>query len=459
MVHQFKLAGRNIVLDTNSGSLHLVDNLAYDVIARYGDSTPEEILAEILPLYANLPEVNREEILALLSDIEDLKAKGQLFTPDPEEELAIRAKKKRPGEVKALCLHMAHSCNLTCGYCFAREGTYHGEKALMSFEVGKQALDFLRDHSGTRKNLEVDFFGGEPLLNWDVVKALVAYGRSQEKAFDKVFRFTLTTNGLSLDEEVMAFANREMDTVVLSLDGRKEVHDFFRKTPKGGGSYDLVVPKFQELVRRRRGRGYYIRGTFTSRNLDFTQDIFHMANLGFTELSMEPVVSAPTEPHALKPAHLPEIFAQYETLAMEVAKRRGTGEAFRFYHYLLDLDFGPCLHKRLIGCGSGTEYLAVTPGGALFPCHQFVGDAAYVMGDVWQGVTNTALREEMAGCTVYNRPACNDCWAKLYCGGGCAANAYHAAGNLQGIDEMGCTLFKKRLECALFLKTLEYASQ
>ncbi|MCL2588196.1 MAG: thioether cross-link-forming SCIFF peptide maturase [Oscillospiraceae bacterium] len=436
MVHRYQLAGRNYVIDTNSGAIHLVDDLAYHVIARYGTLSPEEITPEIA---------------AVLEDIETLKAAGQLFTPD-DPYRAIAAEVKRNGEIKALCLHVAHTCNLVCEYCFAREGQYHGDRALMSFEVGKQALDFLLQNSGERRNLEVDFFGGEPLLNWDVVKQLVAYGRSQEAAWNKVFRFTLTTNGMRIDDEVIDFTNREMENVVLSLDGRREVHDRFRKTTAGAGSYDTVVPKFQELVRRRAGKNYYIRGTYTRENLDFVEDILHMADLGFKELSLEPAVGPPGDAYAPSAADLPQIFAQYERLAAEMEQRHGTDQAFNFYHYTLNLDHGPCVYKRLVGCGSGTEYLAVTPWGELFPCHQFVGDAAYSMGDVWQGVTNTTKRDELSSLSVYNRPDCTDCWARLYCGGGCAANAQHVSGDVRGTDTMGCAMFKKRLECAIALQ-------
>jgi len=434
-------------MDTNSGAIHRVDDLAFDVIAHYETHSPEEIEAEMGRRY---PEVDSGETRALLQEIEDLKTAGQLFSSDrPYRELASRVKGK--GEVKALCLHVAEGCDLDCAYCFARAGARQGDHGLMSFEVGKQALDFLIANSGERRNLEVDFFGGEPLLNWDVVKALVDYGRSQETEHGKRFRFTLTTNGMGLNDEVIDFVNREMETVVLSLDGRREVHDRFRKTPSGAGSYDTVVPKFQELVRRRGGRNYYIRGTFTRENLDFATDILHMADLGFTELSMEPAVGPPGDPYAIGEADLPAVFAEYERLTAEMARRRGTAEAFRLYHFTLELDGGPCVHKRLVGCGSGTEYLAVTAKGDLYPCHQFVGDVAYVMGDVWQGVTNLVAREALSGLSVYNRPDCTDCWARLYCGGGCAANAYHAAGEVSGIDAVGCGMFRKRLECGVVL--------
>jgi uncharacterized protein len=447
MIHQYKLAGRNIVLDTNSGAIHLVDDLAFDAIAGYESLDPPALTANLSERY---PEIRPDEIRALLADIEALKAAGQLFTPD-EPYRSIAEEVDHAQEIKALCLHVAHTCNLTCAYCFAREGQYHGGRALMSFEVGKQALDFLLARSGERQYLEVDFFGGEPLLNWDVVKDLVAYGRSQEGTWGKTFRFTLTTNGMLLDEAVMAFAAREMENVVLSLDGRREIHDRFRKTPAGAGSYDTVVPKFQTLVRRYPDQQYYIRGTFTRHNLDFVEDILHLADLGFRALSMEPAVGPPGDPHAIREEDLPQVLAQYERLAAEMEARRGTDEAFRFYHYTLNPGHGPCVYKRLRGCGSGTEYLAVTPWGELFPCHQFVGEERYSMGDVWQGVTNLAARDALAAPNVYNRPACAACWARLSCGGGCAANAYHVSGSLQGIDALGCAMFKKRLECAIWL--------
>ncbi len=361
--------------------------------------------------------------------------------------------------VKAMCLHVAHTCNLACEYCFAGQGKYQGQDGLMSFEVGKQALDFLVEHSGRRTNLEVDFFGGEPLMNWEVVKKLVAYGRSLEKKKNKKFRFTLTTNGVLLEDEVIEFANREMHNVVLSLDGRKEVHDRFRKNHAGKGSYDLIVPKFQKLTKSRNDTGYYVRGTFTHNNIDFTKDIFHMADLGFTQLSMEPVVSAPKEgiidTTALTEEDLPKIFEQYEILAKEMLRRQKEGNGFEFYHYMIDLEHGPCVYKRISGCGSGTEYLAVTPWGDLYPCHQFVSDSAYCLGNVWDGILKPKICEEFGKCNIYSREECEDCWAKLYCSGGCAANAYHATGNITGIYDYGCRLFKKRIECAIMMKVAE----
>ena len=360
--------------------------------------------------------------------------------------------------VKALCLHVAHTCNLNCSYCFASQGKYHGDRALMSFEVGKQALDFLMDHSGSRTNLEVDFFGGEPLMNWDVVKQLVEYARSVEKERGKNFRFTLTTNGMLIDDDVIDFANREMSNVVLSLDGRKEIHDRLRVDYAGNGSYERIVPKVQKLVAARGNKNYYMRGTFTHANPDFTKDLFHMADLGFTELSMEPVVCAPEDPAALTAEDLEIVKDQYELLAKDMLRREKEGKPITFYHYMLDLTGGPCIYKRISGCGSGTEYMAVTPWGDLYPCHQFVGEEAYKLGDIWNGVTNTALREEFRSCNAYARPECNDCWARFYCSGGCAANAFHATGSIRGVYEAGCELFRKRIECAIMMKVAEDSS-
>ncbi len=439
------------MLDVFSGSVHLVDDLAYDVLSRYESVGREELTREMLERYKDDPEVTAASLEELYGDIEELRARKQLFTEDIYESAAVDWKARRT-EIKALCLHVAHTCNLNCSYCFASQGKYHGPRALMSYETGRQALDFLISHSGKRQNLEVDFFGGEPLLNWDVCKRLVAYARSREEETGKRFRFTLTTNGMLLDDEVTEFANREMHNVVLSLDGRKEIHDALRKTPSGAGSYDVVLPKFQRFVEKRGGRNYYMRGTFTHRNAAFLPDLLHMADLGFTELSMEPVVCPPGDPAALTEEDFPIVCEQYERLAAEMLRRERAGKGFHFYHYNLDLTGGPCLYKRLAGCGSGTEYLAVTPAGELYPCHQFVGEPAYRMGDVWQGVTNTALRDEFKGCSAYARPECGDCWAKLYCSGGCAANAMHASGSIRGVYAYGCRLFRKRIECALMLQ-------
>jgi uncharacterized protein len=450
MVHQYKLNGYNIVLDTASGSVHTVDEVAYDIIEMYESHSAEEIVATILERYKHLPDVNESEVLECIDDITALKEAGKLFSVDEYEGLACNYKNNSK-VIKALCLHVAHTCNLNCSYCFASQGKYQGDRALMSFEVGKRAFDFLIENSGTRHNLEVDFFGGEPLMNWDVVKQLVAYARSIEKQHNKNFRFTLTTNGILIDDEVIDFLNKEMSNVVLSLDGRKEVNDHFRRDYAGNGSYDKIVPKFKKLVEARGGKDYYVRGTFTHNNVDFTNDIFHMADLGFTELSMEPVVCPPDDPYALTDEDMPKIFEQYEILAKEMLKRKKEGRPFTFYHYMLDLKNGPCIYKRITGCGSGTEYMAVTPWGDLYPCHQFVGDESYRLGDIYVGVTNKEKQAEFASCNVYAKEECRDCWAKLYCSGGCAANAYHATGSVKGIYKKGCELFKKRMECAIML--------
>ncbi|MBS5140925.1 MAG: thioether cross-link-forming SCIFF peptide maturase [Clostridium sp.] len=458
MIHQYKLNGYNIVLDVYSGSVHVVDDVAYDIIGMYEGHTKEEITEAILEKYADNPEVTAEEIADILEGVEELKKTGKLFTEDLYADIAANFKMKN-NDIKALCLHVAHTCNLTCDYCFASQGKYQGERALMSFEVGKQALDFLIANSGSRRNLEVDFFGGEPLMDWDVVKQLVNYARSVEKEHNKNFRFTLTTNGLLVDDDVIEFANKEMHNVVLSLDGRKEVHDRLRRTVGGHGSYDVIVPKFQKFVQSRNNTGYYVRGTYTHDNIDFTKDIFHMADLGFTELSMEPVVCDPKEPYALTEADLPVLFEQYEILAKDMLRREKEGKPITFYHYMIDLTGGPCVYKRVTGCGSGTEYMAVTPWGELFPCHQFVGDPAYSLGDIWKGVTHPEVQDKFRKCNAYARPDCKDCWAKLYCSGGCAANAYHATGDIAGVYEYGCQLFRKRMECAIMIQVAKQVQE
>lgn len=452
MVHQYQLNGYHIVLDTCSGSVHVVDAVAYDLIALYPRMSEEEMIRALTEKYEG--QITAEDVWECLEEIRELERTGKLYAPDPYAEKAAAFKNHNPA-IKALCLHVAHTCNLNCSYCFASQGKYQGERALMSFEVGKQALDFLIANSGSRVNLEVDFFGGEPLMNWDVVKELVTYARTQEPLHHKKFRFTLTTNGMLIEDDVIDFANREMHNVVLSLDGRKEVHDRLRRDYAGRGSYEQIVPKFQEFVRRRGGKNYYMRGTFTHNNVDFTEDIFHMADLGFRELSMEPVVCAPDDPYALTKEDLPKLFEQYEILAKEMIRRRKNGNGFTFYHFMLDLESGPCIYKRISGCGSGSEYLAVTPWGELFPCHQFVGEEQFSMGNVWDGITKPEIREMFQKCNAYARSECRDCWARLYCSGGCAANAYHATGDIQGIYEYGCELFKKRIECAIMVKVAE----
>ena len=455
MIHQYKLSGYNIVLDVYSGSVHAVDDVAYDAIALIDQgSSREQAAAALAKKYADRADVTANDINDVLDDIDELTAAGQLFAPDAYADHAFDFK-NRSNVVKALCLHVAHTCNLNCSYCFASQGRYQGERALMSFEVGKRAMDFLIENSGSRRNLEVDFFGGEPLMNFDMVKKLVAYCREQEKIHNKNFRFTMTTNGVLIDDDVIDFANREMSNVVLSLDGRKEIHDRLRVDYAGNGSYDRIVPKFQKLVEARGNKNYYMRGTFTHANPDFTNDVFHMADLGFTELSMEPVVCAPDDPAALTKDDLEIVKEQYEILAKDMLRREKEGKPITFYHYMLDLTGGPCVYKRISGCGSGTEYMAVTPWGDLYPCHQFVGEEKFKLGNIWDGVTNTETQQEFASCNVYARPDCHDCWARLYCSGGCAANAYHATGSVKGVYESGCKLFRKRMECAIMVQVAE----
>ena len=458
MIHRYVLDGCHIVLDVYSGSVHVVDEFAYEMIGLYETHSREEIIRLMLDKYPGNPEVTREELSQCLDEIEALKEAGKLFAPDTFAPIAGQLKQRSAGVVKALCLHVAHTCNLNCAYCFASQGKYHGDRAVMSFEVGKQALDFLIAHSGTRTNLEVDFFGGEPLMNFDVVKQLVAYARSREEETHKRFRFTLTTNGMLIDDDVIDFANREMHNVVLSLDGRKEIHDRYRVDYAGNGSWERIVPKFQKLVQARGGKDYYMRGTFTHQNPDFLKDIQTMLDLGFTELSMEPVVCAPGDPAALTQEDLSIVMEQYEQLARLMRKRREEGRPFTFYHYMIDLTGGPCIYKRVSGCGSGTEYMAVTPWGDLYPCHQFVGEERFRLGNVWEGVTRPEVQAEFAGCNVYAHPECTDCWAKLYCSGGCAANAYHATGKVTGVYADGCKLFRKRMECAILLEALRHTN-
>ena len=451
MIHQYKLGGYNIVLDVCSGSVHAVDEVAYEIIALFEGQDRTAVLRAAEERFAGRQDVTPADIAECYDQVAALKAQGRLFSPDTFAPMAGALKEKTAGVVKALCLHIAHTCNLNCAYCFASQGKYHGERAVMPYEVGRQALDFLVAHSGGRRNLEVDFFGGEPLMNFDVVKRLVAYARSIEKEKGKRFRFTLTTNGMLIDDEVIDFANREMSNVVLSLDGRKEIHDRYRVDYAGKGSWDRIVPKFQRLVQARGGKNYYIRGTFTHANPDFLQDIRAMLDLGFTELSMEPVVCAPGDPAELTKEDLPVVMEQYEQLAQLMLERDREGRRFTFYHYMIDLTGGPCIYKRISGCGSGTEYMAVTPWGDLYPCHQFVGEERFRLGDIWTGVTNTAVQGEFASCNVYARPECRDCWARLYCSGGCAANAYHATGAVTGVYKTGCELFRKRIECAVMV--------
>ncbi len=458
MIHQYKSNGYNIVMDVNSGSVHVVDDIVYDMIplieplVNEGIKDSAVIKAAVLNL-ANL-SYPREEITEAVDEVLQLEAQGQLFAPDIYENY-VSDFKNRQTVVKALCLHIAHDCNLACKYCFAGEGEYHGDRALMSLEVGKKALDFLVAHSGGRVNLEVDFFGGEPLMNWPVVKELVEYGRSLEEPYHKKFRFTLTTNGVLLNDEILEFANKEMANIVLSIDGRKEIHDRMRPFRNGAGSYDLILPKFIKTAKSRGQTRYYVRGTYTHDNLDFSEDVLHLADLGFQQISVEPVVAPPKEPYAISEADVPKLKEEYDRLAAEMLKRNREGRGFHFFHFMIDLEGGPCVAKRLSGCGSGTEYLAVTPWGDLYPCHQFVGNEDFLMGNVYDGVVREDIRDKFKSCNVYAREKCKKCFARFYCSGGCAANSYNFHGDINDVYDIGCELERKRVECAIMLKAAE----
>ena len=445
MVHQYKNNGYNILLDVNSGAVHVVDDIVYDMIPMYENMNLDEINTKLGDKY------KADDIKEAYDEITELKDAGSLFTEDIYENYIDSFKNRQP-VVKALCLHIAHDCNLACQYCFAEEGEYHGRRALMSFEVGKKALDFLVANSGSRRNLEVDFFGGEPLMNWEVVKQLVEYGRSIEEANNKKFRFTLTTNGVLLNDEILDFVNKEMGNIVLSTDGRKEVHDRMRPFRNGRGSYDLIMPKFKKVAESRNQTNYYVRGTFTHYNLDFSNDVLSLADQGFKQISVEPVVASPEDGYALRSEDLPQIFEEYDKLAVEMIKREKEGRGFNFFHFMIDLTGGPCVYKRLSGCGSGTEYLAVTPWGDLYPCHQFVGNEDFLLGNVDDGIVKKNICEEFKQCNVYSKPKCKDCFAKLFCSGGCAANSYNFHGNINDSYEVGCEMERKRVECAIMIK-------
>ena len=458
LIHQYKNNGYNIVLDVYSGAVHVVDELCYDVIACLNEEneahTPETLQEE--KTFEGLKNAlqdtySEEELKDALDDVTELTKNGQLFVKD-EYECLIEDVKKRKTVVKALCLHIAHDCNLACKYCFAEEGEYHGRRALMSYEVGKKALDFLIANSGNRRNLEVDFFGGEPLMNWQVVKDLVAYGRSLEEPHHKKFRFTLTTNGILLNDEIHEFVNKEMSNVVLSIDGRKEINDKMRPHRGGQGSYEEIVPKFQKLAESRDQFNYYVRGTFTHNNLDFGEDVKHLADLGFQQISVEPVVAEPSEDYALREEDLPVLLEEYDRLAAELIKRQKEGKGVNFFHFMIDLSGGPCVAKRLSGCGSGTEYLAVTPWGDFYPCHQFVGNEEFLLGNVDEGIVRTDLTCDFKKCNVYSKKECSSCFARFYCSGGCAANSYNFTGKINDVYEIGCKMQQKRIECALMIK-------
>ena len=453
MIHCYQSNGYSIVMDVNSGAVHVVDDLVYQLVPLLEPLVKEKKdKGEILDFVkAQQLPYTEEETAEAVDEILLLAQEGQLYTEDIYENY-IDSFKNRETVVKALCLHIAHDCNLACRYCFAEEGEYHGRRAIMSYEVGKKALDFLVANSGNRTNLEVDFFGGEPLMNWEVVKQLVAYGRSLEEEHHKKFRFTITTNGVLLNDEILEFVNKEMGNMVLSIDGRKEVHDRMRPHRGGQGSYDEIVPKFKKAADSRGQMNYYVRGTYTHYNTDFAKDVLHLADLGFKQISVEPVVAPETEDYAIREEDLPQLLAQYDELAVEMIKRRKEGNGFNFFHFMIDLEGGPCVAKRLSGCGSGTEYLAVTPWGDLYPCHQFVGNEDFLMGNVDEGVLRTDIRDEFKQCNVYAKEKCKDCFAKFYCSGGCAANSYNFTGNVNGSYDIGCELQRKRIECAIMIK-------
>ena len=450
MIHQYKSGGFNIVMDINSGAIHVVDDVVYDVIALYEDHSREEIFAQLSGIYS------RQELQEAFDEIGELIREEVLFTDDIYKDVVIDFK-KRDTVVKALCLHIAHDCNLACRYCFAEEGEYHGRRAIMSYEVGRQALDFLIESSGSRRNLEVDFFGGEPLMNWDVVKRLVEYGRSREEECGKKFRFTLTTNGVLLSDDIMDFCNKEMANVVLSVDGRKQVHDRMRPFRGGQGSYDKIMPKFKKFAQSRRqtGKQYYVRGTFTRYNLDFAADVLDLADQGFDQISVEPVVAPPEADYSIREEDIPVLLAEYDKLAAEMVRRNREGRSFNFFHFMIDLEGGPCVYKRLSGCGSGSEYLAVTPWGDLYPCHQFVGQDEFLMGNVWEGVKRTDIRDEFKLCNVYVKPKCRECFARYYCSGGCAANSWNFHHSITDAYDIGCELMRKRVECAIMIKAAQ----
>ena len=443
-IHKFNFDDLRILIDINSGSLHIIDDMTLDFLDLLEDKTWDDAVQALAQQYG------LEESQSLAAEIQALIAAGQLFSDDAEIRNYIPHTEPL---VKAICLHMAHDCNLRCGYCFADTGAYGGPRGLMSLEVGKKALDFLIQSSKHRQHIEVDFFGGEPLLNFDVCKALVAYGKEQGQLHNKIFKFTLTTNGVLLTDEVQQFLNDEGISAVLSLDGRKETNDRMRRFPNGQGSYDFIVDKFQHFAQTRQGQEYYLRGTYTHNNLDFANDVAHMDDeLGFRELSMEPVVAEAKYDYALKEEDLPFLCQQYDELTRHYLKHDENGDGYNFFHFNVDLGHGPCLPKRLSGCGSGHDYLAVSPEGDLYPCHQFVGDPQFKVGTVYDGITVPEICAEFQSSHVLSKPTCMQCWARFYCSGGCHANNLRYGGSLKEPYQMGCTLQKKRLECAIYLQ-------
>ncbi len=454
MIHKFSMNGVNVVIDVFSGAVHVADDTMYDIVDAYENCSRDEILNKFTGKYS------ADELNETMDELDELRKNEMLYAPDIYENVIDFIDAREP-VVKALCLHIAHDCNLKCKYCFAEEGEYHGHRSLMSSKVGKAAIDFLIKASGKRRNLEVDFFGGEPLMNFGVVKEIVEYGREQEKLYNKNFRFTITTNGILLDDDVIDYINKNMHNVVISLDGRKEINDMMRPRAGGQGSYDVIVPKFQKLAESRHQMDYYIRGTFTRNNLDFSKDVLHMADLGFKQISVEPVVGEDTTDYAIREEDIPAVCEEYERLAAELYERhkKGGKDDFNFFHFNIDLTGGPCVVKRLVGCGSGTEYLSVTPEGELFPCHQFVGLEGFGMGNVFDGLSNPELREKFSKCNVYAKDECKKCWARFYCSGGCAANAYQLSGDILKPYGIGCELQRKRIECAIMIKAKEFQEE
>ena len=450
MIHKYKLNGYNIVLDVHSGGVHIVDELTYDMLDNiappFADECPENVIEKLSRFY------NREEIISCYEEVKELYNDKILFSEDDYEKFA---KYSVASPIKAMCLLVTMDCNLRCEYCFASQGDYAMGRKVMSFETGKKALDFLLENSGDRENLEVDFFGGEPLMNWDVVKKLVEYGRSKEAEYHKHFRFTVTTNGLLLDEEKMDFINKEMSNVVLSIDGRKDVNDRVRKRVDGSGCYDRIIPRYKELAEKRKFENYYVRGTFTKYNLDFASDVFHLYDLGFDQISVEPVVCDHDEKYAITERDLPAVFSEYERLAQLMLVNEKKGKHFNFFHFMLDLDQGPCAIKRLRGCGSGNEYVAITSDGDIYPCHQFVGIPEYLMGNIHSGEFNSDIKKDFAAAHIYNKEDCRRCWAKFYCSGGCNANNFIYTGNILTAHKLSCEIEKKRLECAIMIKAAQ----
>ena len=450
MIHQYKAKGFNIVLDTYSGSVHAVDDITYEIISLYEDHSKEYIKNKLTTY--NLTDVQFDEAY---SEVKELEEGSMLFTNDNFADLSLDVV-NRPTNVKAICLNVAHTCNLSCEYCFAKGGKYHGPDAIMTTETAKKAIDFLISNSGNHYNLDVDFFGGEPLMNWNVVKETVEYARSLEEKYNKHFNFTLTTNGMLLDDDKIDYLNKNMKNVVLSLDGRRETHDEFRKTIGGNGSFDTVVPNFQNFVNKRGDKEYYIRGTYTANNLDFTNDVKTYLDLGFKRTSLEPVVGNSESEYALKDNDLETLYKEYEKLADMMIEAIDNNDEFIFYHYMIDLENGPCVHKRISGCGSGTEYMAITPTGDLYPCHQFVGNDDFILGDLENGIIRNDIVDSFKKCNCYSKEECKSCWANMYCSGGCAANNYNANGDINKTHEYSCKLFRKRIEMAIAIKIYEY---